>query len=84
MIIKLCAFAIICAVCALVIKRLSPAFPVAITVAGTVAIFGAVFLGSQEIWGELFEIGDVAHTREYVKIMFKALGIGNKKIIQRG
>lgn len=84
MIIKISGLAIICAVCALILRKLNTGLSVGVTLVGSVIIISAAFLGAQEIFSTISEISESQDSIRYVRIMLKALGVAVMTHISSG
>lgn len=75
MIIKISGFAIICALCALIIKKLNATIGIGITLAGVLTISGAALFFFGDSLTLLRQIAEMGGNGKYFEVMLKALSV---------
>ncbi len=74
-IIKLCGVAVLCTVCALLLRNFKGESALLVRIAGIVLLFGFAAVSMGDIVSELRSIADSYELFDYVSILFKALCI---------
>ena len=72
---KVCALAVLCAICAMLLKNIRSELSFAVGIAGGVLLSILILKAAEPIIEELRSITEFADAQEYVLLMLKALGV---------